>query len=151
MQDLQESKQQVHIDDFRHAIDNALEQGVLAPVDTPLTHYHTDDLYGRRIVVPANSVFTTMVHKSDHIAIALRGHITIVDQDGNKHEVRAPDVFVTKAGTQRVIVVHEECEWVTVHHCEEQDDDKIKNVLGFETMKEYEAQKLLEATDDAGC
>jgi hypothetical protein len=146
MQDVQESKPQVSIDEFRHAIDAALEAGELAPVETPLTHYHTDELYGRRIVVPSGSVFTTMVHKTDHIAIALRGHITIVDQDGHKFDVRAPDVFITKAGTQRVIVVHEECEWVTVHHCTEQDNSKVKDVLGYETMKEYEAQKLLEAT-----
>lgn len=145
MQDVQESKQQVSIDEFRHAIDAAVERGELAPVDTPLTHYHTPDLYARRIVVPAGSIFTTMVHKTDHIAVALRGRITIVDQDGNKFEVAAPDVFITRAGTQRTVVVHEECEWVTVHHCEEQDDEKVKNVLGFETMKEYKEQKLLEA------
>lgn len=145
MQDVQESKPQVNIDEFRHAIDYALARGELGPVDTPLQHYHTVDLYARRITVPAGSVFTTMVHKSDHIAVALRGHITIIDQDGMTSDVRAPDVFVTKAGTQRVIYVHEEVEWVTVHHCEEQDNEKVRDVLGFETMKEYEEQKLLEA------
>lgn len=145
MQDVQESKPRVSIDDFRYAIDAALDRGELVPVDTPLTHYHTDSLYGRRIVVPAGSVFTTMVHKTDHIAVALRGHIVFVDQDGVEHEVRAPEVMVTKAGTQRVITVLEEVEWVTVHHCTEQNDDKVKDYLGFETMKEYEAHKLLEA------
>ena len=145
MQDIQESKPRVNIDAFRHAIDAALAAGELAPVDTPLTHYHTDSLYGRRIIVPAGSVFTTMVHKTDHIAVALRGHITIVNQDGDNVDIIAPDVIVTKAGTQRVIAVHEECEWLTVHHCTEQDDDKVRDVLGFETMKEYKDYKLLEA------
>ena len=143
MQDVQESKPQVSIDEFRHAIDTALERGELAPVDTPLTHYHTDDLYARRIVVPAGSFFTTMVHKSDHIAVALRGRIVLIDQNQASAEIVAPEVFVTKAGTQRMVVVLEECEWVTVHHCTEQDDDKVKDVLCCETMKEYEDQKLL--------
>lgn len=145
MQDVQESKPQVSIDDFRHAIDAALERGELAPVETPLTHYHTEDLYGRRIVVPKNSILSTMVHKLDHITIVFRGHVTIVDQDGAAQEVKGPEVFITKAGTQRAIVVHEEVDWMTVHHCTEQDDEKVKDVLGFETMKEYEERKLLEA------
>jgi hypothetical protein len=33
---------------------------------------------------------------------------------------------------------------MTVHACKEQDDEKIKDALGFETMAEYEATKLLE-------
>lgn len=145
MQDVQESKPQVSIDDFRNAIEAALERGELAPVETPIRHFHTDELYGRYISVPANSVFTTYVHKSDHISIALQGHITIVDQDGSEMEVRGPDAFVTKAGTQRVVYVHETITFMTVHACKEQDDEKVKDVLGFETMKEYGEHKLLEA------
>lgn len=146
MQDVQESKPQVSIDDFRHAIDAALERGELAPVETPIRHFHTDELYGRYITVPANSVFTTYVHKSDHISIALQGHITIVDQDGSEMEVRGPDAFVTKAGTQRVVYVHETITFMTVHACKEQDDEKVVEALGFKTTKEYEEQMLLEAT-----
>ena len=145
MHDIQESKPQISVDTFRYAIDEALAKGELAPVETPLTHYHTDQLYGRRIVVPTGAIFTTMVHKLDHIAVALRGHITIIDQDGNTHDVHAPDVFITKAGTQRIIYVHDEIEWLTVHNCSEQDDEKVRNLLGFETMKEYTEHKLLEA------
>lgn len=145
MQDVQESKPQVSIDEFRHAIDAALETGELAPVEMTIRHFHTDDLYGRYVTIPAGSIFTTYVHKADHISIALQGHITIVDQDGSEVEVRGPDAFVTKAGTQRVVYVHEAITFMTVHHCTEQDDEKIKNVLGFETMKEYEECKLLEA------
>ena len=145
MQYIQGSEPQANIDEFRHAIDAALERGELAPVDTPLTHYHTADLYGRRIVVPAHSVFTTRVHKTDHIAIALRGRITIVNKDKTLTEVTAPDVLITRAGTQRIVYVHEECEWVTVHHCTEQDDDKVADALGFLTMQEYNDYKLLES------
>lgn len=145
MQDVQESKLHIDIDEFRHAIDAALESGELSPVETPLTHYHTDELYGRRIVVPAGSVFTTYVHKTDHISVALRGCIRIYDQEGDYTEVRAPDVFVTPKGTQRIVYVLEEVEFLTVHACSEQDNDKVVGALGFETMAEYEGQKLLEA------
>jgi hypothetical protein len=131
------------IDDFANAIEQAKANGELGEVETPLTHYHTEDLYGRRIVVPAGSVFTTRVHKHDHISVALRGHIFLLDQEGRRvKEVIAPDVFVTKAGTHRIVYVYEEIEFLTVHHCEEQDDDKVEDLLGYKTMKEYEALRL---------
>jgi hypothetical protein len=130
------------IDDFANAIEQAKANGELGEVETPLTHYHTEDLYGRRIIVPAGSVFTTRVHLYDHISVALRGVITIVDNDKDFKTVSAPDVFVTKAGTHRIVYVHEEVEFLTVHHCEEQDDDKVEDLLGYKTMKEYEALRL---------
>ena len=115
----------------------------LEKVDPEPTHYHTPELYGRRIVVPTGTAFTTKVHKSDHIAACLRGHITIMDELGNKNDVIAPDVFITPKGTQRFIYVHEEVEWLTVHHCEEQDIDRVEKALVCDTMEEY--NRLLEA------
>lgn len=131
------------VDQFNAAIRDALARGELAPVETPLQHYHTSELYGRRIVAPALSVFTTKVHKTDHISIALRGHITIMDGKGNKIiEVKAPDVFVTPAGTQRVVYVHEEIEFMTVHPCKEQDLEAIEKALTCDTMAEYNALQI---------
>ena len=69
----------VSIDDFGIAIEQAKVDGELGEVETPLRHYHTEDLYCRRIVVPTGAVFTTRVHKFDHVSIALRGHISFVN------------------------------------------------------------------------
>lgn len=107
------------------------------------THYHTDELYGRRIVVPTGVVFTTKVHKSDHIAVCLRGHIVIMKEDGTRFEVKAPDVFITPKGTHRFIYVLDEVEWLTVHACKEQEIDKVEKALVCDSMEEY--KRLLEA------
>lgn len=131
------------IDDIQISMAAFIAENNLEPVDPEPTHYHTPELYGRRIVVPAGVVFTTKVHKSDHIAVCLRGHITVVDEHGIKKDVIAPDVFITPKGTQRIIYVHEEVEWLTVHHCEEQEIDKIEQALVCSTMAEY--NRLLEA------
>ena len=106
-------------------------------------HYHTSELYGRRIVVPTGVVFTTKVHKSDHIAVCLRGHIIIMGEKGVRREVKAPDVFITPKGTQRFIFVVDEVEWITIHACEEQDIDSIEKALVCDSMAEY--NRLLEA------
>ena len=61
----------------------------------------------------------------------------MLNANGESQEVIAPDMFVTPAGTHRVVYVHEEVEFATIHHCEEQDDTNIVEVLSFNTMAEY--------------
>ena len=131
------------IDAITASMNAFIDEHNLAKVDPEPTHYHTAELYGRRLVVPTGTVFTTKVHKSDHIAVCLRGHIVIFKEDGQRFEVKAPDVFITPKGTQRFIYVVDEVEWLTVHHCEEQDMARVEKALVCETMEEY--NRLLEA------
>jgi len=125
------------IDELTVCIQAKVDSGELQGAETPLTHYHTKDLYGRRIIVPAGCFFTTRVHKTAHISVAFRGRITMLNAEGESQEVIAPDMFVTPAGTHRVVYVHEEVEFATIHHCEEQDDDNVVELLSFNTMTEY--------------
>lgn len=138
------------IDELAVCIQAKVDSGELGSVETPLTHYHTKDLYGRRIIVPAGSFFTTAVHKVDHISVALKGRITMMNTEGEAQEVTAPDMFVTPAGTHRVVYVHEEVEFATIHACTEQDNDKVAEVLTFNTMAEYQQEDYLKAINEAG-
>jgi len=135
------------IDELTVCIQAKVDSGELQGAETPLTHYHTKELYGRRIIVPAGCLFTTRVHKTDHISVAFRGRITMLNADGESQEVTAPDMFVTPAGTHRVVYVHEEVEFATIHHCEEQDDDNTVEVLSFNTMAEYLDNQLTIGTE----
>lgn len=131
------------IDEIGASMKAFIAENGLEKVDPEPTHYHTDELYGRRLVVPTGTVFTTKVHKSDHISVCLRGHIVVFKEDGSRFEVVAPDVFITPKGTQRFIYVIDEVEWMTVHACKEQDIDRVEKALVCETMEEY--NRLLEA------
>lgn len=131
------------IDEIDASMRAYLAEHGLENVSPEPTHYHTDELYGRRIVVPTGVVFTTKVHKSDHIAVCLRGHIRIMGENGEMIDVVAPDVFITRKGTQRFIYVLDEVEWLTVHACEEQDIDRVEKALVCRSMEEY--NRLLEA------
>ncbi len=131
------------IDEIDASMRAYLAENQLDPVNPEPTHYHTDELYGRRIVVPTGVVFTTKVHKTDHIAVCLRGHIVIMKEDGTRFEVKAPDVFITPKGTHRFIYVLDEVEWLTVHACKEQEMDKVEKALVCNSMEEY--NRLLEA------
>jgi quercetin dioxygenase-like cupin family protein len=137
------AKEIPEIDDITASMEAFIAEHDLQRVDPEPIHYQTDELYGRRLIVPTGTVFTTKVHKSDHIAICLRGHIIVHTADGLRFEVRAPDVFITPKGTQRFIYVVDEVEWMTVHACKEQAIDRVEKALVCETMEEY--NRLLEA------
>ena len=96
------------------------------------------------VAVPWRPTKAYICDSIDHISVALKGRITIIDQDGTKVDVTGPDAFVTRAGTQRVVYVHEDITFMTIHPCLEKDNDKVTDVLGCKTMGEYNSMKLLE-------
>ena len=91
---MSEIKRHIDFTEIRSSMENAIDAGEVNKVDPPLEHYHTDELYGRRIFVPANTVVLTKVHKKEHITVALKGTCTVVDGRKNKTVVTAPAVFV---------------------------------------------------------
>jgi quercetin dioxygenase-like cupin family protein len=133
------------IHEFDLKLQEALANGEVAPGVQEITHYQTDDLYGRRCRIPSGTVGATLVHKYDHIAICLSGTVVLVDQNGEKQTITAPAVVITKKGTQRAVLAVTDVDWVTVHHCENQDLDNIESILGCKTMAEY--QNLLTHTE----
>lgn len=128
-----------HIQNFDEALQNAIMLGEVAPGEQQIDHYQTQDLYGRRCRIKAGTVGATLVHRYDHIAICLQGTVILVDQDGSKTEVSAPNVVITKAGTQRAVLAVTDVDWITVHHTEHQDLNTIEDALGCRSMREYQA------------
>jgi quercetin dioxygenase-like cupin family protein len=126
-----------HIDNLRDAMQNAIDQGTLSKVEAPLEHYHTDDLYGRRIFVPAGATVITAVHKSEHFTVALTGHCIVVDENGERSEVVAPAVFVTKPGTQRAVHALSDTQWFTAHACKEKDLKGIEKALVCDNQQTF--------------
>ena len=115
-----------------------LESGVFAPLKEDLDHHFADGLYGRRCRVGAGSVFTTKVHKKEHISVCLAGKIVIVDEAGERVEITAPHVFITPAGTHRAIYVLEDVDWLTVHAYDAEPDlDIIVQTLTCDSREQY--------------
>lgn len=133
-------KPRVTLDAYKSAMADAIASGELVQLDPPLEHYHTPELYGRRIFVKKDSHIITMVHKSEHITVALKGHCTVVDENGVKTEVIAPSVFVTKPGTRRAVYAHDDVEWLTVHACALKELPDIEKALVCESQEEYDRE-----------
>lgn len=86
------------------------------PVDCPLVHRFTPGLYTREIFMPAGSLVTSLIHKTEHPFFILKGRVAVLNEiDGEMLRLKAPYVGITKPGTRRVLYIYEDCVWVTTH------------------------------------
>ena len=88
---------------------------------------------------PADHTVVTAVHKSEHITIALKGHCVVVDEIGDRKDIIAPCIFVTKPGTQRAVYALTDTIWATVHSYQDEDKslETVRKELVCDTMEEY--------------
>jgi hypothetical protein len=102
--------------------------GALSPVELPLQHRFTPGLYTREIFMPAGTLLTSKIHKTEHPYVVLTGRASVFIPGEGVEEVVAPHVGITKPGTRRVLLIHEDCRWVTFH----------PNPENLETVEEIE-------------
>lgn len=91
----------------------------------PLTHTFADGLYIRTIVMPKGMLITSKIHKKTHPYFVMEGEVTVLTDEGEVR-IRAPYAGITKAGTKRVLYIHERCVWITVHATKETDLKRIE-------------------------
>ena len=82
--------------------------------DMPLFHHYAAGLYARELHVPAGTMLTGAIHKSEHMNIVLKGDISVMTEDGLQR-VRAPALLVSRPGTKRIGFAHEDTVWLTIH------------------------------------
>src|SRR3989442_15642842 len=104
--------QTVNIDESIHIRIDQLEQALLSYpeqlIDLPLVHRFTPGLYTREIFNPAGTLLTTKIHKTEHPFVIAQGRVSVFVPGEKVVHLRAPYVGVTKAGTRRIIYVHED-------------------------------------------
>ena len=83
-------------------------------VDCPVTHRFTEGMYVREIFMPAGSLITSKIHKTQHTYFVMKGKC-IVWIDGVEHLIEAPYIGVTEPNTRRVLYILEDCIWATSH------------------------------------
>ncbi len=91
----------------------------------PVVHTFADGLYIRQITMPAGLLIVSKLHKTTHPYFIQRGECT-VQSGSEKVLIKAPHWGITKAGTKRLLFIHTETVWVTVHATQETDLEKIE-------------------------
>jgi hypothetical protein len=92
----------------------------------PLTHTFVDGAYVREIFMPKGMLITSKIHKLTHPYFILKGECSILTEVGIKR-VKAPFYGITKAGTKRILYIHEDTTWITVHVTDETNLEKIED------------------------
>ena len=109
----------------------------------PLQHFICNDTYTRQILLPKGIVLTGCVHNFDHTNIISMGEVTIFTPEGKEHR-RAVESWVSPAGTKRLIYVHEETIWTTIHQAHGlTDPEQIRDIISHVSDTEWVAKSGL--------
>ena len=115
-----------------------LNEKVKGDVEGVISHDFADGQYIRTAVAPKNTLVSTKIHAKNHPFFLMKGDISIFGEDGVKR-IQAPFHGITEAGTKRVLYVHEECTFITVHRT---DCLTIDEVVAEITVADFSDLKL---------
>ncbi len=113
----------------------------------PLKHTFTDGLYVREITMPKGMILTSKIHKTNHPYFVLKGDVSVLTEKG-VIRIKAPYSGITKAGTKRVLYIHEETVWTTVHVTKETDLKKIEEQIIAKTFAEIPHEETLKLKEE---
>lgn len=117
-----------------------LEAEILSHPQTeiPTTHHFAPGIYMRQVRIPAGTVVTGAIHKTEHLNILSQGVISVWTEYGMK-TLRASSVIPSKPGIKRVGYAHEDSVWITVCHNPENetDTDNLEALLTTNSYSEF--------------
>jgi hypothetical protein len=114
----------------------------LPQVDCPVRWWFAPGIAAREMFIPAGTVLTGAVHKTEHLNIISAGHIVVTTDEGPK-EIRAPHTMTSKPGTKRAGMALQDTVWTTIHATDERDPDRL-----VEMLTESKASELLGGRDN---
>jgi hypothetical protein len=110
-------------------------------IDGPLVHKFTDGMYIREIFMPAGSLWTSKIHKTEHPYVVSYGKAAVSIDAQEWYEITAPYTGITNPGTRRVLFIIEDCIWTTFHRI-----DGMKSE--FNNLSEEGINKIVEEIED---
>ena len=87
----------------------------MVQVDCPLTHDFVEGMYIRKIFMPAGSLITSKIHKTQHPYVVTEGVCSVKVNDNEWVLIEAPYHGITQKNTRRVLYIHEDTTWTTYH------------------------------------
>lgn len=122
-------------EDLRRAFIQAAEKKIAEQPDAvygddacPLVHKFGDGCYIREITMPKGMLLTSKIHKKKHPYFVLKGDVSVLTGEG-VIRIKAPFSGITEPGTKRVLYMHEETVWTTVHITESKDLKQIESEI----------------------
>lgn len=98
-------------------------------LEVPTVHRFTPGMYIREAFAPAGAILTSKIHLTEHPFCMLKGEQSILENDGTWTRLKAPLWGVTKIGSRRVCLIHEDTVMISFHATNETDIDKLEDEL----------------------
>lgn len=114
----------------------------LPQLEAPVKHHFSKGVYVREIFMPKGMIIVGKIHKTRHLNIVSQGRCTVVTPT-RKFEVEAPCTFESIEGEQKVVYMHEDVVWSTVHVTNETDLEKIEKECIAEEYDEALIENLV--------
>lgn len=102
----------VAIAGFEDAVRNMPNTGSI--MDCPVQHVFSPGTYCREITMAEGAVVVGRIHRHRHTNIISKGRCRVLTEFGCE-ELAAPCIFVSEAGTKRIVYVLEDTVWSTIH------------------------------------
>jgi len=112
-------------------------------VDCPVTHRFSKGVYLREIFMPKDTIIIGKIHATEHFNILLKGDVTVITAAGQER-LKAPYTFISGAGVQKVVYMHTDCIWQTIHVTESTDLEQIEKEVIVESYGELKIDSLIE-------
>jgi hypothetical protein len=108
--------------------------------DCPVMHRFGPNIYIREVSIPAGTFSIGHYQKTEHLNIMLAGRVLMVNEDGSKTELVAPQVFVSKPG-RKIGYILEDITWQNVYSTNETDIEKLEAMFLEKSITWQESQK----------
>lgn len=123
-----------------------LEQGFLQQEqqDCPVVHRFGPGIYIREVTIPGGTLSIGHYQKTTHLNIMLKGRVIMVNENGEKTELVAPQTFVSGPG-RKVGLIVETMVWQNVYATTETDVEKLEELFleKSQTWKDYKKEQDL--------
>lgn len=123
-----------------------LEQGFLQQEqqDCPVVHRFGPGIYIREVTIPGGTLSIGHYQKTTHLNIMLKGRVIMVNENGEKTELVAPQTFVSGPG-RKVGLIVETMVWQNVYATTETDVEKLEELFleKSQVWKDYKKEQDL--------
>ncbi len=112
------------------------------PTEMPVQHKFTPGLYTRTIQMPAGSLLTSQIHKTEHPFVIHSGSISVWTRETGVQLLHAPYLGVTTPGTRRVLYAHTDTVWSTFHPTDKTTVEEVREDI-IQNYKNPQLEKQL--------
>lgn len=95
-------------------------------VELATKHHFAHGVYARELFIPKGCTLTGKIHRYSCINVILKGKILVGTESGSER-VEGPTVVISPPGVKRMGYAITDTIWITFHHSEQTDPQKVED------------------------